>query len=160
MKKTLIYGYGNAGRMDDGIGERFVEMVDKWIEEEKIENLFTDCNYQLNIEDAATVSEYDAVVFVDASIVEDVENFRREKVEPNDATIEFTMHAVSTSYVIDLCRKIYNKTPDAYVLHVRAYEFDFKEEMTPRAVENMLDAFVFLKDFQGLFIIGSCMTDY
>jgi len=147
MKKTLIYGYGNAGRMDDGIGERFVELIDKWIEEEKIANVFTDCNYQLNIEDSATVSEYDAVIFVDASIVEEVENFRLEKVEPNDATIEFTMHAVSTSYVIDLCRKIYNKTPEAWVLHVRAYEFDFKEEMTPKAVENMLDAFAFLKEF-------------
>lgn len=147
MKKTLIYGYGNAGRMDDGIGERFVELVDKWIAEEKIENVFTDCNYQLNIEDAATISEYDRVFFVDASIVEDVENYRLEEIEPNDATIEFTMHAVSTSYVVDLCKKIYNKTPEAYVLHVKAYEFEFKEEMTPKAAENMLDAFTFLKGF-------------
>lgn len=147
MKKTLIYGYGNPGRMDDGIGKRFVDLIDNWIAEEKIENIFTDCNYQLNIEDASIISEYDAVVFVDASIVEDVENFRLEKVEPNDATIEFTMHAVSTAFVVDLCRKMYNKIPEAWVLHVRAYEFDFKEEMTPKAVENMLDAFVFLKDF-------------
>lgn len=147
MKKTLIYGYGNAGRMDDGIGERFVELIDKWIAEEKIENIFTDCNYQLNIEDSATIAEYERVIFVDASIVEDVENFKLETIIPNDATIEFTMHAVSTSYVVDLCQKIYNKTPEAYVLHVKAYEFEFKEEMTPKAVENMLDAFVFLKDF-------------
>lgn len=147
MKKTLIYGYGNPGRMDDGIGKRFVDLIDNWIAEEKIENIFTDCNYQLNIEDASIISEYDAVVFVDASIVEDVENFRLEKVEPNDATIEFTMHAVSTAFVVDLCRKMYNKIPEAWVLHVRAYEFDFKEEMTPKAVENMLDAFAFLKDF-------------
>ncbi|MGD9493952.1 MAG: hydrogenase maturation protease [Bacteroidales bacterium] len=147
MKKTLIYGYGNPGRMDDGIGKRFVDLIDNWIAEEKIENIFTDCNYQLNIEDASIISEYDAVVFVDASIVEDVENFRLEKVEPNDATIEFTMHAVSTAFVVDLCRKMYNKIPEAWVLHVRAYEFEFSEEMTPKAVENMLDAFAFLKDF-------------
>jgi hydrogenase maturation protease len=153
MKKILIYGYGNAGRMDDGIGERFIELTEKWIEDTNIKNVFTDCNYQLNIEDAATASEYDMVIFVDASIVEDVESFRLEKVEPNDATIEFTMHAVSTAYVIDLCRKIYNKTPEAYVLHVRAYEFDFKEEMTPKAIENMLDAFSFIKDFLKDYIV-------
>lgn len=147
MKKTLIYGYGNAGRMDDGIGERFVELAEQWIESEKIANIVTDCNYQLNIEDAATVSEFDRVVFVDASVVEDVQDFRLEKVEPNDATIEFTMHAVSVNYVIDLCRKVYGKTPEAWVLHVRAYEFDFSEEMTPKAVENMLAAFAFVKDF-------------
>jgi len=153
MKKILIYGYGNAGRMDDGIGERFIELTEKWIEDTNIKNVFNDCNYQLNIEDAATASEYDMVIFVDASIVEDVESFRLEKVEPNDATIEFTMHAVSTAYVIDLCRKIYNKTPEAYVLHVRAYEFDFKEEMTPKAIENMLDAFSFIKDFLKDYIV-------
>ena len=147
MKKTLIYGYGNPGRMDDGIGKRFVDLIDNWIAEEKVENIFTDCNYQLNIEDASIISEYDAVVFVDASIVEDVENFRLEKVEPNDATMEFTMHAVSTAFVVDLCRKMYNKVPAAWVLHVRAYEFEFSEEMTPKAVENMLNAFAFLKDF-------------
>ncbi len=147
MKKTLIYGYGNAGRMDDGIGERFVELADQWIESQKIANIVTDCNYQLNIEDAATVSEFDRVVFVDASVVEDVQDFRLEKVEPNDATIEFTMHAVSVNYVIDLCRKVYGKTPEAWVLHVKAYEFDFKEEMTPKAVSNMNNAFGFLKEF-------------
>ncbi len=141
----MIYGYGNPGRQDDGLGARFVELVEKWIEEEKLENISTDCNYQLNIEDAAVIAEYDTVIFIDASVVEDVEQFRLETIQPNTATIEFTMHAVSTAYVVDLCRKIYGKTPEAYVLHIKAYEFDFKEELTTKAAENMLAAFDFLK---------------
>ncbi len=145
MDKILIYGYGNPGRQDDGLGARFVELIDKWIKEEKLENISTDCNYQLNIEDAAVIAEYDTVIFIDASVVEDVEQFRLETIEPNAATIEFTMHAVSTAYVVDLCRKIYGKTPEAYVLHIKAYEFDFKEELTTKAAENMLAAFDFLK---------------
>jgi len=145
MDKILIYGYGNPGRQDDGLGARFVELIDKWIKEEKLENISTDCNYQLNIEDAAVIAEYDTVIFIDASVVEDVEQFRLETIEPNDATIEFTMHAVSTAYVVDLCRKIYGKIPKAYVLHIKAYEFDFKEELTAKAAENMLAAFDFLK---------------
>jgi len=147
MTKTLIYGYGNPGRQDDGLGERFIALVEKWISDQKLENISTDCNYQLNIEDSATIAEYDTVIFVDASIVEDVENFRLEEIEPNDARIEFTMHAVSASYVVDLCKKIYGKTPKAYVLHIRAYEFEFKEELTPKAAENMLDALEFLKEY-------------
>lgn len=147
MNKILIYGYGNPGRQDDGLGARFTEIMEKWVEEQKLSHITVDCNYQLNIEDAATVSEYDTVFFIDASIVEDVKNFHLEEIEPNDARIEFTMHAVSTSYVVDLCRKIYGKTPKAYVLHIKAYEFDFKEELTPQAAENMLDALDFLKDF-------------
>jgi hydrogenase maturation protease len=147
MKKTLIYGYGNPGRQDDGLGARLIELIDKWIDDKSIENIFTDCNYQLNIEDAALIADYDKVVFVDASVVEDVKDFRLESIQPNDATIEFTMHAVSTAYVVDLCRKIYNKTPEAYVLHIKAYEFDFKEELTPKAEENMQQAFDYLKNY-------------
>ncbi|HPS27702.1 MAG TPA: hydrogenase maturation protease [Bacteroidales bacterium] len=146
MKKTLIYGYGNAGRQDDGLGERFIQLMDEWIAKEKIENVITDCNYQLNIEDAATIADYDTVIFVDAS-VEDIENFKLEKVVPNDATIEFTMHAVSVSYVLDLCRKIYNKQPETYVMHIKAYEFEFIEELTLKAEENLNAAFEFIKMF-------------
>jgi hydrogenase maturation protease len=147
MKRLLIYGYGNPGRQDDGIGARFVELVDAWIEQEKLAGIYTDCNYQLNIEDSALVADYETVIFVDASIVEEVDDYKLETIQPNDATIEFTMHAVSTSYVIDLCRKLYGKTPQAYVLHVKAYEFDFIEELTPKAAENMEAAFKFLKKF-------------
>ena len=147
MNKTLIYGYGNPGRQDDGIGARFVELMNEWIEKEKLTGIYTDCNYQLNIEDSALVAEYDKVIFVDASVVEEVESYKLEKVEPNSATIEFTMHAVSTAYVIDLCQKIYHKTPEAYVLHIKAYEFDFIEELTPKAKENLNAAFLYMKDF-------------
>lgn len=145
MNKTLIYGYGNPGRQDDGMGARFVDLVDKWIEESNVEGIDTDCNYQLNIEDAAIIGEYDTVFFIDASIVEEVDSFRLDKIEPDDASIEFTMHAVSTAYVVDLCRKIYGKYPEAYVMHIKGYEFDFKEELTPKAQQNMIEAFEFLK---------------
>ena len=147
MKKTLIYGYGNPGRQDDGLGARFTELTEKWITENNLNDITVDCNYQLNIEDAATISEYERVIFVDASVVEDVKSFRLEPIEPNDATIEFTMHAVSTAFVVHLCQTIYKKAPEAYNLHIRAYEFDFKEELTQQAAENMLDALAFLKEF-------------
>lgn len=145
--QTLIYGYGNPGRKDDGLGARFIELVDQWIASEGITGIKTDCNYQLNIEDAAVVADYDRVIFVDASVAEDVVDFKLEDITPNNASIEFTMHAVSTSFVIDLCRKIYNKLPQAFNLHVKAYDFDFAEELTPEAEQNMKNAFVFLKKF-------------
>ncbi len=153
MKKILVYGYGNPGRQDDGLGARFTELFEKWVQEQKHNNISVDCNYQLNIEDSAYIAEYDLVVFVDASIVEEVENYKLEPAKPDDATIEFTMHAVSVSYVVDLCQKIYGKTPEAYVLHIKAYEFDFIEELTPKAAENMIEAFDFLKEFVGKHII-------
>lgn len=147
MEKILIYGYGNPGRQDDGLGARFIELIDKWIEEVNMGHVSTDCNYQLNVEDSAVVAEYDTVIFVDASVVEEIAHFRLEKVIPDNARIEFTMHAVSTAYITDLCNKIYGKHPDAYVLHIKGYEFDFKEKLTEGAYKNMQFALDYLKDF-------------
>ncbi len=144
MKKTLIYGYGNPGRQDDGLGARFTELCEQWISENNIHHITVDCNYQLNIEDAAMIADFDTVIFVDASIVEDVTTFKLEPIQPDNSKIEFTMHAVSVGYVVDLCQKIYRKTPKAYVLHIKAYEFDFKEELTEKAIENMHQAFQYL----------------
>lgn len=147
MKKILIYGYGNPGRQDDGIGARFTELCEEWINSNNIQDITVDCNYQLNVEDAALIADYDTVIFVDASVVEDVEQYRLEPIKPDNARIEFSMHAVSVGYVADLCNKIYGKSPRSYVLHIRAYEFDFKEELTTGAETNMMAAFEFLKDF-------------
>lgn len=144
MKKTLIYGYGNPGRQDDGLGARFTELCEQWISDNKMNHVTVDCNYQLNIEDAAVIAEYDTVIFVDASVVEEVENYKLEPVSPDASSIEFTMHAVSIAYVVDLCGKIYGKYPDTYALHIKAYEFDFKEELTEKALENMQQAFQYL----------------
>ena len=146
MSRTLIYGYGNPGRQDDGIGARFVELMDAWIAREQIQDVFTDCNYQLNVEDSALIADYESVIFVDASVA-DIEDYKLEEVLPNNATIEFTMHAVSTAYVLDLCRKLYNKNPRTFVLHIKAYEFDFVEALTPKAIQNLQAAFEFIKAF-------------
>ncbi|HPT69718.1 MAG TPA: hydrogenase maturation protease [Syntrophomonas sp.] len=146
MKKILVYGYGNPGRQDDGLGARFIELIDDWIAGEKIQNIDTDTNYQLNVEDAATIADYDVVVFVDASVA-DIEDYKLEKVVPDNATIEFTMHAVSVAYVLDLCQKIYHKHPETFVLHIKAYEFEFIEELTAKAEKNHYAAFEFLKRF-------------
>lgn len=146
MQKTLIYGYGNPGRKDDGLGARFIEKMEEWIAEQQITNISTDCNYQLNIEDAADIADYDRVIFVDASVLE-IEDFKLEELSTDSSRIEFTMHAVSPAYVLDLCNKIYNKQPEAYVLHIRGYEWDFEESLSEAALSNLNAAFDFLKKF-------------
>ena len=121
MSELLIYGYGNPGRQDDGLGNSFIEELDKWVEANKLSHISTDSNYQLNIEDADAIKDKQVVLFVDASI-EEIDDFCISRVESSDSTIEFTMHAVSTSFVLDLCQKVYNKSPKTYLLHLKGYE--------------------------------------
>lgn len=141
--KILIYGYGNPGRQDDGLGNLFVELTEKWAKEEGLTNLGFDSNYQLNIEDAANIAAYDLVIFIDASL-ESIEDFVLTEIIPSPK-VEFSMHAVSASFVVKLCNDIYEKTPKSFLLHLKGYEWDFKTGITQRAIENLNKAFEFMK---------------
>ncbi|MCK4678666.1 MAG: hydrogenase maturation protease [Bacteroidales bacterium] len=143
--KILLFGYGNPGREDDGLGNAFIEFIEPWIKEKKLSNIEVDSNYQLNIEDSETISDKDIVVFIDATI-EPIDAVILTRVDPSEAKIEFTMHASSPSFILDLCNKLYNKNPETYVLRIKGYEWEFKEGLTPKAHSNLLKALDFMKD--------------
>lgn len=143
MKRILIYGYGNPGRQDDGLGISLVEQLEEWCADYLPGIIDFDSNYQLNIEDALTISEYDLVLFADAS-VEDISDYCVTKVEPSSKT-EFTMHAMSTQFVLHLCQTLYGKFPEVYLLHIKGYEFELKEGLTGKAEKNLDAAAVFTK---------------
>lgn len=138
--KILVYGYGNPGRQDDAAGNEVINKLEVWLKENNISNVDLDSNYQLNIEDADAISGYDLVIFVDAS-EEPIEDIIFTKVNPSEAKIEFSMHAVSTAFVLDLCKKMYNKTPETYLIHIKGYEWEFEVPMTEKALENVDKAF-------------------
>jgi len=140
--KILIYGYGNPGRQDDGLGAAFIAAIEKWAAEQKVENIVLDTNYQLNIEDAHLISAYDKVIFVDATI-EPIESYSFTKVIPSDAKVEFTMHAVSPAFVVDLCQKLFGDTPETWLLHLKGYNWEFEERLSDQAKENLSAALNF-----------------
>lgn len=143
QKKFLIYGYGNPGREDDGLGAAFIQHMEEWLAENRDASVSLDCNYQLNIEDAEKISAFDTVLFVDAS-QEDIEHFEITKVDPSASRIEFSMHAVSVSFVVDLCQKMFGRAPVAYLLHIKGYDWTFNEKLTSKAQQNLALALTFV----------------
>jgi len=135
-KKILIYGYGNPGRYDDGLGIRLVEEIEDWIIKNKLDYVDCDSNYQLNIEDAEIISKYDIVLFADAS-EEEIKNVSITRVSPSDSKIEFTMHAVSPAFVLDLCNQIYGKTPETWLIHIKGQDWQFNEGLSEIAEKNL-----------------------
>ncbi|MBN2518914.1 MAG: hydrogenase maturation protease [Bacteroidales bacterium] len=141
--KILIYGYGNPGRQDDGLGILLAEYIEEWKNKKGLDYIKTDSNYQLNIEDAAEIAEKDIVIFADAS-QEDIKDIELTKVKPSPE-VNFSMHAVSPAFVLNLCKDIYDKTPQTYLLHIKGYEWELKEELTAQAKKNLNKAYNFLK---------------
>jgi hydrogenase maturation protease len=144
-RKILIYGYGNPGRQDDGAGVVLAEQIESWAHEQGISRVSTDSNYQLNLEDASAISEYDIVIFADASQSE-INDFLFERLEPS-ASVEFTMHAVAPSFILHLCKQVFDRSPETYILHIKGYSWEFMNDMTEQAKANTNDAIQFLKKF-------------
>ena len=142
-KRIFVYGYGNPGRQDDGLGVRCVELLEEWVLEKGMNNVRFDSNYQLNIEDAAEISDCDIVIFIDASM-EDIKDFYISRLDMS-AKMDFTMHSVSPGFVLHLCNEIYDRRPEAYLVHIKGYEWELKEGLTDKAEKNLLYAFELLK---------------
>ncbi len=145
LPKILIYGFGNPGRQDDGLGILLSEKVDNWIKKENIQSVKVDCNYQLNIEDTVDIADNDLVLFVDAT-KEEIDDYYLTRVRPSDR-LEFSTHTVSPSYLLNLCSVVHNKTPDIYLLHIKGYKWEFLEDMTEDAKKNLIKAYKFIKEF-------------
>ncbi|MBN1498397.1 MAG: hydrogenase maturation protease [Spirochaetes bacterium] len=138
--RVLVYGYGNPGRQDDGLGPALAALIER----ERLAGVVTDSNYQLQVEDALAVSESDTVIFVDAAVSGE-EPFSFTELEPANE-ITFTTHSVSPASVLALCHEMYGIAARAYVLAIRGYGWEFMEKLTPVAEKNLEQAYQFLKD--------------
>jgi len=54
------------------------------------------------------------------------------------------MHAVSPAYVLHLSQKLFNKSPETYVMGIKGYEWDFKEDLSDCAKLNLEQGFQYL----------------
>ncbi len=136
--KILVYGYGNIGRQDDGLGVELASLV----EQAQFTFVDTDSNYQLNIEDADNIIPYDVVIFADAS-VKAVAPFQFYRIAPAKE-ITFTTHAMAPQSVLALCEDISEVVPECYIMEMPGYEWEFNEEMTEKAKNNLKEATSFI----------------
>jgi hydrogenase maturation protease len=149
MKRILVYGFGNPGRQDDGLGPRLAEMIDG----DGIPGLSVESNYQLNIEDAALVADADCVIFVDASLSGEGPFFF-EEIGPADE-ITFTTHEISPQSVLALGDELFGSRVKAYILGIRGYQWDFAEGLSDQARDNLSLAHEFLREVvQGFLCQG------
>lgn len=135
--KVLIYGIGNVGRQDDGLGIRLIEKL----EASGIDEYVTlEANYQLNIEDAWLLSRFDVVLFADASREASTVPCVVQAVEPGEQ-ITFTTHAMSASSVLTLCEQLYGRKPRVFMLALPGYEWDIAETLSEKAQRNLDTAY-------------------
>ena len=128
--RLLVYGLGNVGRQDDGVGVRLVERLEA---AGVRDGVTLDTGYQLAPEDALTLAGHDAVLFVDATMTPGApEPYSLQPVAPA-SEISFSTHALSMGSLLALCERLYGTAPRAYALAIPAYEFEVNAALSPRA---------------------------
>jgi len=136
MARTLVLGWGNLGRGDDGLGPALAELLGRRSPPE----VDVASNYQLQVEDAADCASHERVLFVDADRT-GPEPFSCHRLAPAAAELSFSSHSVSPGGLLALTRMLFDREPEAWLVGVRGYRFDsFHEGLSRQARTNLAAA--------------------
>ncbi len=132
-KKVLMIGIGNSGRGDDALGWKFIDEV---ADQTGFE---VDYRYQLQIEDAALIKDYDQIIFIDASVQPLEGGFSFQPCEIKN-TITFSSHRIDPCSILWLCRELYGTTPEAYVMVIEGKYWELHQGLSKVAEANFARA--------------------
>jgi hydrogenase maturation protease len=138
--QVLIYGIGNVGRRDDGLGIRLVEKLEAEFSHLGA-GVHFECNYQLGLEDSLLLAGFDAVIFVDATRQGNAMTPFSISELQSAQEFAFTTHAMSFSTVLSLCEELYSRRPRTYLMAVPGYEWEIGEGLSARASQNLESAY-------------------
>jgi hydrogenase maturation protease len=145
MQPTLIIGYGNFDRQDDGVAWHVLAEVARRLgcavplspeEEFPLNSGTPDFIFELQLtpELAETIAQYNRVCFVDA----------HTGVVPHDVNVsaiaaEFQAspltHHLTAQSLLTFAQTLYNARPEAILVSVRGYQFGFERTLSPLTAE-------------------------
>lgn len=133
---SLVYGIGNVGRQDDGLGWAFIDRLEASEPRPHAELRRT---YQLGLEDAHLISGFTRVLFVDATKDPVISSFAVTRPEPK-LDFSFTSHAISVPAILAVAQQCFGQVPQVYLLAIRGYEWDLQTGLTEAAEQNLNDS--------------------
>ena len=137
----MIFGYGNPARGDDGLGPRFVELMQLTQANTKVEAV---TDYQLQVEHSLDLVHRRQVIFVDAS-VSAAAPFEFTRLTPTRDN-SYTSHAMTPDALLAVYEEVCDLAlPDARLLSIRGYEFELGKPISARAQSNLDQAAGFLQ---------------
>ena len=141
MKRTLVIGFGNLDRADDGVafyiinalrcelGENPLPESETGLEDlgRPVDTAFIG---QLTPEMIDVLEGYDRVIFVDAHVDPGVDDLYCTAVSPDEAGLTFTHH-MSPPTLLAFFEALHGHAPEGYLVSIRGYDFDFHRDLSP-----------------------------
>jgi len=155
LGRTLVAGFGNVYRRDDGAAWAVVNALRERLGRPPLgllEDGFDDLGHTLDTvvlhqlvpELAETLADYELVVFLDAHVQELADPLREEWLTPA-YRMAFVSHQTHPATVLALAQQMHGRAPRAVLLSLRGHDFDFgaglssrTAALVPHAVERIL----------------------
>jgi hydrogenase maturation protease len=131
---TLIVGYGNSLRSDDGLGWHVVERL---AQDARLSGATVQWRHQLTPELAHDIGQSSLVVLIDVSVEQEPGVIAVRRLEATSTPGSAWSHHVDPESLVALARELWNASPDVFVVSVGAGSLDVGEQLSP-AVEAAL----------------------
>ena len=146
--RTLIIGYGNPSRRDDGVGLAVVNELRRRIGASILDETvdgFEDLGgpldtlflQQLTPELAETLAQYDHVVFVDAHLAQTGDELIRQVDLGPNLDPALVSHHFKPGRLLALAQTLYGHAPSAELVSICGFDFDFDTTLSPLTAEGV-----------------------
>jgi hydrogenase maturation protease len=124
---TLVLGYGNPLRGDDGVGWQAAILVAKELEGQ-VDVL---ARHQLTPELAEPISQVDRVIFIDAACEGTPGQVHCRQVESSGGDGQTFTHHVAPADLLATAGALYGHIPAGYLITVNGDNFGYTEALSP-----------------------------
>ena len=140
-EKICVFGIGNDSRGDDGLGWAFLKKLEA-------SDLEVDIyyRYQLMVEDADLIQQYERVVFVDAYAAKlengfDLQRCRMSKIG------SFSTHGVHPGELLRIGQDLFDNSPEAWLFMIAGKKWGFSGRISKFGIQNLNDSFEFFESW-------------
>jgi len=129
--KTLILGYGNTLRKDDGVGVYAIEALAAAALPADVEVLAA---HQLSPELSATLAQVEHVIFVDVAVAASGEipgMVKTRELHPRTTQPSGITHHFSPETLLAMAGALYSHAPQATLFSITAENFELGEGLSP-----------------------------
>jgi hydrogenase maturation protease len=140
LVNSLVIGYGNSLRCDDGIGIKVAQIVEGW----HLSGVRSLRLHQLTPELTTELAEVDVAIFVDAC--QPCNNVGVKLYPLNPSTpITFESHFSKPQVLLNLTQALFGKCPKAWWVIVPGVNFQLGDNFSPLAQQGIEQALKLIK---------------
>ncbi|OPY89690.1 MAG: Hydrogenase 2 maturation protease [Syntrophaceae bacterium PtaU1.Bin231] len=141
MSRSLVIGFGNIDRADDGVAYHIVNALRNRLGKEGLgegdtgleglgEQTDTVFLAQLVPELIELLADYGRIIFVDAHVDQSLGDLHCGRVRPESASPVFSHH-MTPAMLLALTSALHGREPAGYLVSVRGGCFDFHQGLSP-----------------------------